>query len=168
MTHSRPYSRMATGCCSQPTTRRKAHGWAPARSSSRNRAQCGTTTIRRPAGHGWQLQGRRQRAKHRTGYTKHVEEAGSAFSTWLVTPVKSTCRGPTRERHAAFLSVRAGQQLTGLSPPVWVWTDGTQLAGLWCLLMTTYHTNVSLALPMDTIIETGLVPMSIVHKVSDY
>ena len=83
-------------------------------------------------------------------------------------PSKIHMQRATRERHAAFLSVRAGQQLTGLSPPVWVWTDGTQLAGLWCLLMTTYHTNVSLALPMGTVIETGLVPMGTVHKVSDY
>ena len=34
--------------------------------------------------------------------------------------------------------------------------------------MPTYHTNVSLALPMGTVIETGLVPMGTVHRVSDY
>ena len=73
-----------------------------------------------------------------------------------------------QERHMAFLSIRAGQQLTALSPPLWVWTDSAQLAGLWCLLMTTYHTNVSLVLPMDTVIEIGLVPMGTVHRVSDY
>ena len=83
-------------------------------------------------------------------------------------PSRIHMQNATRERHAAFLSVTARQQLTCLSPPVWVWTDGTQLAGLWCLLMTTYHTNASLDLPMCTIVETGLVPMSVVHKVSDY
>ena len=67
----------------------------------------------------------------------------------------------------AFLSIRAGQQLTALSPPVWVWADSTQLAGLWCLLMTTYHTNGSLVLPMTTIIKIGLVPMGTVDRLSD-
>ena len=74
----------------------------------------------------------------------------------------------TRERHVASLSIRAGQQLTALSPPVCVWTGSTQRPGLWCALMAAYHTNVSPVLPMDTVIETDLVPMGTVHRVSDY
>ena len=73
----------------------------------------------------------------------------------------------TRERHGASLNIRAGQQLTALSPPVCVWTGSAQLPGLWCALMAAYHTHVSPVLPMDTVIETDLVPMGTVHRVSD-
>ena len=31
--------------------------------------------------------------------------------------------------------------MTSLSPPVWVWADQTRLAGLWCLVVTTYNTR---------------------------
>ena len=44
-------------------------------------------------------------------------------------------------QHTVVLGTRAEQQLTALSLPVWAFMDGTQLAGLWYLLMTTYHTN---------------------------
>ena len=85
----------------------------------------------------------------------------------VIDPDRIHMQRATQEQHMAFLSIRAGQQLTALSPPVWVWTDSTQLAGLWCLLMTTYHTNGSLVLPMTTIIKIGLVPMGTVDRLSD-
>ena len=73
----------------------------------------------------------------------------------------------THGRHRAFLRIMQGQQLTALSPPVWVWSDHTQLAGLWCLLMTTYNTNIGVYIPMTQDVITSLVPMSTLERVAD-
>ena len=85
----------------------------------------------------------------------------------VIDPDKIHMEQATHGRHKAFLRIRQGQQLTALSPPVWVWSDHTQLAGLWCLLMTTYNTNVNEYIPMTQVVVTGLVPMSTLKREDD-
>ena len=88
---------------------------------------------------------------------------------WIVVdPNNVQVRGADREGHRAFLSIQGGQQLTALSPPIWTWTDDTRMAGLWCLMMCTYHTNTSRAIAMTAPVSAGLVPMSTIDELQVY
>ena len=42
-----------------------------------------------------------------------------------------------------------------------VWADCTRLAGLWCLMVTTYNADPKYIILMSQQVKTGLVPMSV-------
>ena len=69
--------------------------------------------------------------------------------------------------HKAFISASNGQQIIILSLPVWVWADHTRLAGLWCLLATTYSADSAVYIHMTQNVNAGLIPMSILTRASD-
>ena len=47
---------------------------------------------------------------------------------------------------------------------MWVWADQARLAGLWCIVATTYNMDPNDYMHMDTQVMAGLVPMSVVTK----
>ena len=69
--------------------------------------------------------------------------------------------------HAAYLKAQMRDIITCLSPPIWVYSDETRLAGEWCMLGAHYTTDPTVMIPMTRTLDVGLIPFSTVVVAKD-
>ena len=67
-----------------------------------------------------------------------------------------------RNYHTAYVKIKAGDRITSLSLPIWVYSVGARMAGEWCMAGATYATDASVDIPMMQTIQAGLIPFSTV------